>query len=306
MGGDSDVFGFLVGQPDDQSQHTLTITANLQTGTPPVGSKQRLVFLSAQIFSVSGIKRVWATVLPPGYVPPTISQDFETPDLAGVTFTLTPTSTAGKYQADFAPPAPVVNGTYTVTYFLEDLDGEIVSTAQSQTGAGLTLNVIKGWNLLGARMPIPVASAFADSAKFTSIWKWAGGGWAVRLPKDGDGGDSYAQGKGFTLLADINPGEGFWVNSEAGAALTPSGQPVDGPLTMVSGWNLMGLRSDQASSAADFSAGQGYTSLWKWEGGGWAVYLPGDPDHGAGYALGKGFVLLQDINPGEGFWVNKP
>ena len=45
-------------------------------------------------------------------------------------------------------------------------------------------------------------------------------------------------------------------------------------------------------------------SVWKWDNGNWAVYLPGEDDRGAAYAGSKGFTLLGDINPDEGFWGN--
>jgi VCBS repeat-containing protein len=262
--------------------------------------------LAATIFSVSGIKRVWATVLPPGYLPPAISQDFSTPDLSGLTVELKYNSTSGSYQAEFTPPKPVQYGTYTVTYFLEDLDGEIVSTAASPGGDGLKFGVLAGWNLLGARMPIAVDDELAAGA-IASIWKWTNNTWAVRLPGDSDKGAGYALGKGFTLLTAIGPGEGFWVNSQQPLVVTPSSPPTaDAPLTLAQGWNLVSLKAGTAQAVTTLVAGKttSVASLWKWGNGGWAVRLPGNEDGGEEYAKGKGFTLLNTINPGEGFWVN--
>ena len=78
-------------------------------------------------------------------------------------------------------------------------------------------------------------------------------------------------------------------------------------LPVAEGWSLL-------SSAIGFTApvllsnAATETSVWKWADGAsgktWAVYLPGDGDGGAAYAASKGFLLLDAINPGEGFWVN--
>lgn len=160
---------------------------------------------------------------------------------------------------------------------------------------------------MGTRTLIDVATTFADSAKYISIWKWENGGWAVRLPKDGDGGAAYATGKGFGLLADLKPGEGFWVNSAVAVDVPLAGQPVaDAPLTLAPAWNLVSLKAGTAQEVATLVGNKAasVTSLWKWENGKWAVRLPGDGDGGAAYATGKGFGLLELINPGEGFWVN--
>ncbi len=199
----------------------------------------------------------------------------------------------------------MVAGSYTVTYFLEDLDGEIVSTVVSQDG--LTFKVTQGWNLLGERMPIACATEFSDGTKITSLWKWANNTWTVRLPGDTDQGAGYALGKGFSLLSKIAPGEGFWVNSLQPLAVTPMGTPAaDTPLTLAPGWNLVSLQGAAAQEVATLVDGKAASviSLWKWKNGGWAVRLPANEDGGQEYADGKGFGLLTTIKPGEGFWVN--
>ena len=103
--------------------------------------------------------------------------------------------------------------------------------------------------------------------------------------------------------------------------LVPSGSTasvlaVRGPITapenpaipvLTSGWNLIGLKGTATISADSLGA---VISVWKWVdingAKAWAVYIPGDDDKGAAYATSKGFGQLATINPGEGFWVNKP
>lgn len=46
------------------------------------------------------------------------------------------------------------------------------------------------------------------------------------------------------------------------------------------------------------------SSVWKWDSGVWAVYLPGQENGGAAYAQSKGSTILSNIDPGEGFWIN--
>lgn len=50
---------------------------------------------------------------------------------------------------------------------------------------------------------------------------------------------------------------------------------------------------------------QDATSIWKWREGDWLVFLPGKDDNGEEYATTKGFGMIAQINPGEGFWVNQ-
>jgi hypothetical protein len=72
------------------------------------------------------------------------------------------------------------------------------------------------------------------------------------------------------------------------------------------GWNLIGLKSNQNQAITSLiSDKEGkVVSVWKWLNSKWAVYLPGQEDGGAAYAGSKGFTVLSNIEPGEGFWVN--
>ena len=65
-------------------------------------------------------------------------------------------------------------------------------------------------------------------------------------------------------------------------------------------------KSNQAKSITNLISGNEdkIASVWKWENNNWAVYLPGEDDGGASYAESKGFELIEEINPREGFWVN--
>ncbi len=179
------------------------------------------------------------------------------------------------------------------------------TTTTIPTQGSVTLNPSVGWNLLTSAVGFEVPKILGDSGKFSSVWKWEQGKWAVYLPGE-DGGVSYTKAKGFTSLIAIAPGEGFWVNAKSTAPVMITGTSEYGALTFASGWNLVGLKSAQPTTVADFIAStSGIVSLWKWENGKWAVFLPGEVTPGA-YAAAKGFGNLTTINPGEGLWVYNP
>ena len=144
---------------------------------------------------------------------------------------------------------------------------------------------------------------FFDNNKYVSVWKWKNNKWVVYLP--GQDTSTYANEKGFDILSSINPGEGFWVNNLLSKQVLIAGTPVEDNLTMIQGWNLMGLKSNQTKSITALISGNEtkIISIWKWVDK-WAVCILGDEDSGLGYATSKGFQFLEEINPGEGFWVN--
>lgn len=167
----------------------------------------------------------------------------------------------------------------------------------------ITLSMIQGWNLLSSTIGFQVSTVFGDGAKFTSVWAWGGGNWLVYVSGEAIPG-AYAASKGFATLAAITSGQGFWVDSKMAQQVTITGTLDYGALTLTQGWNLLGLKSDQASSAAALaSLNSGITSIWAWSNNNWLVAIPGESNPGA-YAASHNFGVLTAIYPGEGFWVN--
>jgi hypothetical protein len=101
----------------------------------------------------------------------------------------------------------------------------------------------------------------------------------------------------------------FCPDTPSGSAVDSKGCLVEGPVDGImpdleQGWNLMGMNKSMSQNISDLVQGKEdiIASVWKWDSGNWAVYLPGQDTEA--YAQSKGFTLLTNINPGEGFWVN--
>lgn len=106
-----------------------------------------------------------------------------------------------------------------------------------------------------------------------------------------------------------NPGSPCLVASEAGAEIGAYGNsPNNSKDDMLSaGWNLLGLKSKQTKLVTELISDNKnkILSVWKWKNTKWAVFLPKDGlEITEAYATSKGFNILYEINPGQGFWVN--
>ena len=224
-------------------------------------------------------------------------------------------------------------GSTTTTAATTTTTASTTTTTNASTGGGqVTLNVAVGWNLIGnsASGVLNVASAFGDSTKVTTVWKWIAGGakWAFFAPSlAGQQLIDYAATKGYEVLTTVSGGEGFWVNAKtAFTAQLPSGTAVTSASyrsSLVSGWNLISIGDSKtpsefnsALSATPPASGViplNLTTLWAWDAAltNWYFYAPSlDANGGLGnYIAGKGYLdfgTTKTLGPGVGFWVNKP
>ena len=210
---------------------------------------------------------------------------------------------------------------------------------QTITVGSASLDISKGWNLLGNGMnqPLAVGTLFGAALNVTSVWKWdvASSGWQFYAPSmDAAALQSYASGKGYGVLSTINPGEGFWVNALQGFNTTlPSGsalvgsdfQPGSGH-ALAPGWNLVAIGNlltpnafNSGLSAVTPTAGvvpNNLTSLWAWDNPASKWYFYAASLEGQGgtalldYTASKGYLDFtatgKTLGAGMGFWVNKP
>ena len=183
-----------------------------------------------------------------------------------------------------------------------------------------TLQVQTGWNLLGnsRNQSVQAASVYSDAAWVTSVWKWDAvqKQWQIYAPSmDTATFQKLIADKGYGVLSEIKPGDGYWVQSTAPASVVlQSGATFNLTSTnLSSGWNLVSTATSQTPSALNASLG-GLTSLWAWDGTtqAWYFYAP-SLDSGtalADYARTNGYLDFaatgKTLGSGVGFWFNRP
>ena len=78
-------------------------------------------------------------------------------------------------------------------------------------------------------------------------------------------------------------------------------------IQLAPGWNLINFPIQPTNTqVSQLFNGIDYISVWSWDGENskWNVYLASGDDATQTYANLKGFNVLQNINAGEGFWIN--
>lgn len=242
-----------------------------------------------------------------------------------------------------------VSYTFTVTA----TNGLGTGTASSPSNAvtpsntpGITPALLNGFNLLGNTFgtPLNVVQLFGSadnpvpglSAFIASVWKWdaANQRWAFHSPQLGTiANAAFAASRGYAVLSNIAPGEGYWVSALGPLSLPlQSGTPFNWTSTdfgaLASGFHLIahaGLIAPRQFNAGISSAPPApgavptanFTSLWAWDAqrATWFFYAP-QLEASGGLAAVKSYAdshyLLhfedqgRTLGPGTGFWVQRP
>ena len=174
----------------------------------------------------------------------------------------------------------VASGTMRVVATIPDPNAAGVVTPSCLIGGPAVsygMQVISGWNLLGNSLnqSIAVASLYGDSNAVNTVWKWdpATDGWQFYTPSmDASALQAYATSKGYAVLREIKPGEGYWLN----ARVQPSPGAQSGAsfvltaASLAKGWNLSATGLDITPSVFNANLksslpGTGVTTLWAWD-----------------------------------------
>lgn len=79
-------------------------------------------------------------------------------------------------------------------------------------------------------------------------------------------------------------------------------------LTLAPGWNLLGNGMNQTLAVPSvFGNPAQVATVWKWDAAAqnWQFYAPSlDPSALQEYAAANGYIVLREIKPGDGYWVN--
>jgi hypothetical protein len=186
-----------------------------------------------------------------------------------------------------------------------------------------SLVVQKGWNLVGNTRTASIFTdaLYRDPSWVTSVWRWdvVQKRWQFYAPAmDAASLQSYANEKGYGVLGEIKPGDGYWVNAiSSTSVMVQSGAAFDlSVASLITGWNLVATASPVTPAAFNTSLGTDLTSLWAWDGStqSYYFYAPSLAAQGgnalADFLSARGYLDFtsgsKTLGPGVGFWVNKP
>ena len=178
------------------------------------------------------------------------------------------------------------------------------------TNSYVATRLTDGWNLVN--IPADGNDYFeAIQSSTTSAWRWDSDtqNWQVSFPGQGDEFTNlYISKKGLTKLIDFETNDGVWVLSqEKGVEVTFSEPAQIESISLNAGWNLVGINKLTSYDVSALKDSPWCNSIWKWNSlqNSWEIYFPGfDSETLKEYVESKGFLRLDRIYYGEGFWIN--
>jgi hypothetical protein len=218
------------------------------------------------------------------------------------------------------------------------------ATTPAGGGSSFTASLEQGFNLISnsLNLTVNVPGTFGNqdapvagvTENVVSVWKWnaVDGRWAFYSPQlTAAGIATFASSKGYDVMAAIDPGEGYWVNSIAPITLpaqtgTEFNWDEASFAALPSGFNLITHAATVTPSQFNLDVTPGtpagvptgnFLTLWAWDAaaGNWYFYSPLLESSGGlaavkAYADGKSYLHFQDygktLGIGTGFWVNRP
>lgn len=179
------------------------------------------------------------------------------------------------------------------------------------TNSYVATRLTDGWNLVN----IPAGGKDdyeAIQPSITSAWRWDSDNqqWQVCFPNQGDEFTSLyiSSKKWLTKLTDFGSNDGVWLLSqEKGVEVTfPEPAQIES-IPLNKGWNLSGINKLTSYNVSTLKDSPWCKSVWKWNSSQnvWEIYLASfDDETLKEYVESKGFLRLDKIYYGEGFWIN--
>jgi len=144
-----------------------------------------------------------------------------------------------------------------------------------------TLQIAKGWQLLGTGVAVTDLSQFSTH----EVYAYKNNNW-----------EAYnVTNSSFQKLSSLNVGEGFWVNGTDSETITLSGtEDTNSSLNVKSGWQLVAA-TNQICSSQLFTS-DSVNAVFSYENSTWKLYEP--------TSTTSDFSQLSTISKGSGFWIN--
>ena len=263
--------------------------------------------LYATIDGNGGVNRVWATVIPPNYQPPVITDDsFQTPDMTPYTVELKYDADSKRYVGVYDKLDAPYEGKYSITYYIEDSDGNIISKAITMEGKNIDSQIAEQTNKPVFELSKNYLEVTLNSSDTVTISALGDYNYSVSSEDETIATASFSKNKltinakdlGQTTIKITATNNGYTTTKELVVKVKDSDSVKKLTLNYGKGWTLISpktVNSIVPSSIANI------VISWKYVNGKWQVYAK--DVQMAKKVADAGFKSMDEIKAGEGGWI---
>jgi len=202
----------------------------------------------------------------------------------GTSVTLTATPVSGSAFTGWSGACQNATGACVVTM---NANEAVTANYYIITGTGMPLSV--GWNLIS--LPLQPTNTTASTVlssiagSYEVVWAYPNQTWQVYDPNDTAG----------STLTTVQAGMGYWIKMTAAKTLTVSGAAPSLPISLLSGWNLVGYNGTSCVtlSTAPSAIPANLQVSWGYPSQSWEFYDPANSSS-----------TLTQLCPNYGYWIN--
>lgn len=265
-------------------------------------------YMSLKLSGLEQAVEATFTIIPPNYIPPPLSADFQSPPVAleggaldVVAFDKNTSEAIYKGSYNFT-----LNGRHQVIYTIRDQFHNVESSPPvfiDVTGGRdpMEEETDLTWKLISFPIDTTISpNDFFDQSTtdaLNSVWHWQENTWHVWTPTGTkDQQTITVGGVEFEVLQQLEPSAGYWIHSSATFNL-PGERPSTIHHNLRKGWNLVSFGTTQEYSIVKFMENYPDASaIWTWTNQQWHAHFRDfqDPE----------FLPFHQIQSGKGYWIS--
>ena len=271
-----------------------------------ISTTNKNINLFIKIDGSRGVNKIWATVIPPNYQIPIIPEDtFDAPDMTPYTVDLKYDKDSDKYVGTYDKLDAAYEGEYSITYYIEDSDGNIISKNVKLEGNNIDSNLIELKNKPVFELSTTYLEILLNSSGIVSISDLGNYEYNVSSANTNIATASInnkkvivkALNKGQTNIVVTAKNNGYSTTKEFVVNVKESDSVKKEIIKYEEGWTLVSPKTIDGINPSNIS---NLKISWKFDGK-WLVYTS---DNTIKQKMIKaGFESMNIINAGEGSWI---
>ncbi len=272
-----------------------------------ISTQDKNINLFVKINGSGGVNKVWATVIPPNYQPPNIADDsFETPDMTPYTVELKYNKDSDTYKGVYDKLEVAYEGEYSITYYIEDSDGNVISKNVKLQGKNIDSTLEELKNKPVFEFSESYIEVLLKTTAYVDIKAMGDYHYSISISNPKIATVSLNDNKisikaddvGETNIIVTASNNGYTTKKEFTLRVKESEGVKKESINFSKGWSLIASKTVDGIDPNNIPS---LISSWKYQDGEWIVFT--NDKNLKQKIKDAGYESMTKINSGEGVWI---